>query len=70
MYNHEYIRQKRIATGYSTNKMADKLKMDSSNYCKLETGQYKNVPLSLLIKLHREMNVDLYYLLNINTDNN
>ena len=68
MYNYEYLKQKRIEKGLSTNEAARLLGMFTPNYCRLECGRYTNVPTQAIRKLHQELGVDLDYLFMVNQE--
>lgn len=70
MYKHTYIKNTRIKTGLTTVAAARAINMDRGNYCKLENGKYTGIPLNILVNLHKVLNLDLYYLLNINDKEN
>lgn len=65
MYKYEYIKEQRETKGISTVKMAKLFGMDCGNYCKLERGKYKNIPIEVLPKLCDILDIDLYYLFNM-----
>lgn len=58
-YNNKYLKEKREANGLFKRELANRLKMNESNYGKVEHGLYKNIPLKILIKLKQELDLDL-----------
>ncbi|XZH09316.1 helix-turn-helix domain-containing protein (plasmid) [Clostridium perfringens] len=59
MYDYKYLKAERERRGLQIKQLANLIGMDESNYGKMERGNYVNIPLYILDKLKKELNLDL-----------
>ncbi|MDU3629715.1 helix-turn-helix domain-containing protein (plasmid) [Clostridium perfringens] len=59
MYDFKYLKAEREKKGLTIRDMANLIEMNESNYGKIERGVYVNIPLYILDKLKKILNLDL-----------
>ena len=59
MYDFKYLKAEREKKGLTIRDMANLIEMNESNYGKIERGIYANIPLYILDKLKKILNLDL-----------
>ena len=59
MYDFKYLKAEREKKGLTIRDMANLIEMNESNYGKIERWVYVNIPLYILDKLKKILNLDL-----------